>query len=346
MRSSSPVATLPFQDRSRSWGVALCASIACFACGAGEEPDPRGDLHNPVIGRLGLADPAVIAHEGTYYLYATGDSRGFDVYTSRDLYEWVEGPRAIDIPGGNVWAPDVFRDPVDGQFYLYYSANYRVGVAKAASPIGPFNDLGILIEGAIDPHMFRDRDGRYYLYYEKAADAEATLRSWRRPTGRIFVQPMSNPSTRESQPRLLLSPDSSWERGWIFRVVEGPWMLERDGEYFLMYSGNAAFSADYAIGYAVGKSPLGPFVKHPGNPIIARGGGVLGPGHHSVVEGPDGELHIVYHQKATARLGWDRFICVDRLLFTPDGRLEADVTPMRDGIASKEELDRSVIRWW
>ncbi|MCP5065055.1 MAG: family 43 glycosylhydrolase [bacterium] len=311
--------------------LGLLHGALVLACGTStDESVPRNPtpLHNPVIPTRGLADPAVVLHEGTYFLYPTADNQGFDVYTSVNLRDWQRTARAINLKGPNVWAPDVFRDPADGRFYLYYSANYRVGVAVASDPEGPFEDQGILLEDAIDPHMFRDHDGKYYLYYESLADVEATIRSLSIPTGRIFVQPMAGPLQTSGEPRLLLEPDESWERGW-FRIVEGPWMLVRDGSYYLMYSGNAAFNANYAIGYAVGPTPLGPFRKAPINPIAARGNGVFGPGHHSVVTGPDGELWMVYHQKASSDWAWDRFICIDRLEWDSDGALHVTPTPMR-----------------
>ena len=307
-------------------------AVILIACGPGS--DAPGDSaqpverHNPVIATRGLADPAVLLHEGTYFLYPTGDSRGFDVYLSTDLRNWRKGPRVLEPGGLNVWAPDIFRDPEDGRFYLYYSANYRIGVAIASDPRGPFEDRGILLEDAIDPHMFRDEDGRYFLYYEALTDVKQTLKRLSIPVGRIFVQAMAGPLETSGEPRLLLEPDTGWERGW-FRIVEGPWMLKRDGSYYLMYSGNATFSADYAIGYATASSPTGPFEKHPGNPIVAKGGGVFGPGHHAIAEGPDGATWLVYHQKASSDWAWDRFICIDQITFGADGEIQATPTPMK-----------------
>jgi beta-xylosidase len=107
-------------------------------------------------------------------------------------------------------------------------------------------------------------------------------------------------------------------------------MLKRSGIYYLMYSGNAAFSADYGIGYATASTPVGPFKKHAGNPIAARGAGVSGPGHHAVATAPDGGLWLVYHQKASSRWGWDRYICIDRLDWDDAGELHVLPTPMRN----------------
>ncbi len=303
-------------DRWKVLGFAVLLLFA--ACGDGDATRPL-DLsggHNPVISTEGLADPAVIRHEGRYYLYPTDDGLGYDVYVSDDLLNWTKAARAFDHDGPNLWAPDVYYDPSEGQFYLYYSANLRIGVAVANSPLGPFEDRGILIEAAIDAHLFRDDDGHLYLYYE-GFDAGS----------RILAQRMRTPLEPEGEPIALLEPEG-WERDFDHPIVEGPWVLKRDGIYYLMYSGNAANTADYAIGYATSSTPTGPFVRFPGNPIISKRDGLFGPGHHSVVEAPDGQMVIVYHQKATAEIRWDRFVSIDRMGFDDEGQIWVTPTPL------------------
>ena len=39
---------------------------------------------NPIIDRIGPADPHVIRHEGKYYLYPTTDGKGYDVFVSAE----------------------------------------------------------------------------------------------------------------------------------------------------------------------------------------------------------------------------------------------------------------------
>ena len=96
-------------------------------------------------------------------------------------------------------------------------------------------------------------------------------------------------------------------------------MLKHDGICYLMYSGTGADSPNYGLGYATAKSPLGPFVKYSGNPIAHRGGKVLGPGHHCVIEGPDGKLWLVYHQKWDSGTNFRRFLAIDPLWFDDRG---------------------------
>ncbi|MFC1837721.1 glycoside hydrolase family 43 protein [Thermodesulfobacteriota bacterium] len=271
-----------------------------------EEPDNFS-------GVLGIGDPAVLFHDGTYYLYPTGDNRGYDVYISTDLVSWQKGPRVFESSEPGVWAPDVFYNGKDRMFYLYYTVNGRIGVAVANRPDGMFRDRGTLIDRAIDAHMFQDQDGKYYLYYVEY------------PGFRIHVQPMTSPVRKKDEPVHILQADAFWERN-IAAITEAPWMLKHNGVYYLLYSGGGANSQEYAIGYATSKSPFGPFSKYKGNPIIKKGSGIFGPGHCSVTKTPDGQLWMVYHQQENGSRGWNRIICIDPLRFDDQGVLHGKAT--------------------
>ncbi|MBM3859536.1 MAG: hypothetical protein FJ395_07800 [Verrucomicrobia bacterium] len=270
---------------------------------------------NPII-KGNLADPCVIFHEGRYYLYATGDvngDNGYRAYTSTNLVNWQRGPVVFQPGDRHIWAPDVWRDPVSGQFHLYYTANKTVGVAVADRPLGPFTNPRKLFDDAIDAHLFRDDNGRLYLYFVKF------------PGFRIMVQPMRSPTEPEGNPKVVLRPESDWEKR-AGHVTEGPWLIKRNGLYYLLYSGSGADTPDYAVGYATASSPLGPFQRAPHNPIIQRSEGLFGPGHGCAVQDRVGQWWHVYHQKNTAKREWNRFICLDPLHFDEQGRLFGKAT--------------------
>jgi beta-xylosidase len=264
-------------------------------------------------GVLGIGDPTVVAHQGKYYLYPTGDNHGYDVYVSEDLVSWQKGARVFQTVEPGVWAPDVFYNEADKLFYLYYTVNGRIGVATADRPDGVFKDQGTLIKGAIDGHMFVDDDGKYYLYYVEY------------PGFRIHVQPMASPVQKKDYPVRLIQATDAWEKQQA-ALTEAPWMLKHRGIYYLLYSASGADTQDYAIGYATAKSPLGPFTKYKGNPIIMKGGNIFGPGHCSVTRTPNGQLWMVYHQQKNARRGWNRIICIDPLWFDEKGILHGKAT--------------------
>ena len=268
---------------------------------------------NPVIPGEDLADPTVILHEGTYYLYPTGGVRqGYVVYTSRDLVHWTKGPTVFESGRPNTWAPDVSRDPADGKFYLYYTADWKIGVAVADRPEGPFADKGLLVTGAIDAHLFRDDDGRRYLYYTVGCT-------------RMCVQPMASPTEKKGEPVELFRPAPGWETR-NGTINEGPWMIKHAGKYYLLYSGSGADTPDYAEGYAVAANPLGPFEKAKNNPIIERGPGLYGPGHGCAVQDAAGRWWFVYHQKKNEGRNFQRDICIDPLWFDEKGALFGKAT--------------------
>lgn len=268
----------------------------------------------PYAGILGIGDPAVIYHEGKYYLYPTGDNHSYDVYISTDLVHWSKGPKVFRSSETGLWAPDVFFSEDEGLFYLYYTVGGRIGVAEADRPDGEFRDRGALISKGIDAHLFRDDDGQYFLYYARYPDFA------------IFVQPMESPVRKKGAPVELISPTEAWEKKDV-PVTEAPWMIKHQGVYYLLYSGGSADSEDYAIGYATAKHPWGPFTKYHGNPILHKGDGVFGPGHLSAIRDQAGTLWMVYHQQKDQTRGWNRIICIDPLWFDGKGVLH--------GIASR-----------
>jgi beta-xylosidase len=283
---------------------------------------------NPLMPEQSMADPHVIRVEGKYYLYGTTHTRGYDVFVSEDLVNWQNKGLAFDDPRRGAWAPDVFHNSRgDGKFYLYYTDNLprkaqqldkQIGVAAADSPLGPFTDKAVLATNAIDAHLFQDDDGKYYLYYVDLFQGF-----------KIRVQPMSDPLTKSGDTRVVIQPTEAWEK-ISGHVTEGPFMLKRNGIYYLTYSGTGADSPNYGIGYATAKSPLGPFEKFKGNPIVERGGKVLGPGHHSVIEGPDKKLWLVYHQKWDDKTNFKRFLAIDPMWFDDQGVIHANATRETD----------------
>lgn len=293
---------------------------------ASAEPQRNAATYsNPILTEDNPADPHVIKVDDTYYLYATTHGRGYDALTSKDLVHWEPRGSVFDDSRRGAWAPDVFHDKRgDGRFYLYYtdtdpdplpaSHSKRIGVAVADSPLGPFEDRKVLVQGAIDAHLFQDDDGSFYLYYVNLVGGFA-----------IIVQPMADPLTPRGKPTELMRPTQPWEM-LSGEVTEGPFMLKREGTYYLMYSGSGADSPNYGIGYATSESPTGPFVKYRGNPIVGRSERIHGPGHHAVVTGPDGELWMVYHQKYGVDRSFNRFLALDPMWFDDDGVIHAKAT--------------------
>jgi GH43 family beta-xylosidase len=264
---------------------------------------------NPVLDDH--ADPDVLLYKGTYYLYATESSPGYRVYTSNDLVDWTLAGTAVEPNlwgvSTNYWAPDV--EYINGKFYMVVSCNGNLGLAVSDSPLGPFREAHdrLLFDCTIDGHLFVDDDGSVYLYYV----------SWRsgHTYGIYGTKLDGNMMPIPETEKLLLVPKDWWEKQQS-GVVEGPYILKRNGLYYLTYSGSHYESKNYAVGYAISESPLGDYERYKGNPILIGNDKISGTGHHCVTTSLDGsEMWIVYHQHATTMSIHPRKLCIDRLYF-------------------------------
>lgn len=148
---------------------------------------------------------------GKYYMYGTGGGakNGFAAYSSTDLMQWEHEGQVYYASNANgwsdstaawngaYWAPEVYE--YKGKFYMFYSAqwkqnpnkeleNFRIGVAVADSPTGPFIDLTnnpVFDPGypAIDANVLFDKSGRIYLYYSRVCykhPVESEVATWAR----------------------------------------------------------------------------------------------------------------------------------------------------------------------
>ena len=317
------------------FGAALLCSAAVlgFAGTAGAEDFLPGYLYqNPLL--TNVADPYVFrASDGNYYLYATG---GFRAWRSADLlkYTYLGSVKTNHAWGfSSFWAPEVVEH--EGKFYLYYTADgpggqKYIGVAVSDSAAGPFREVldRPLLEAfpAIDANVFIDDDGRKYLYVSRQAAGhvvEGKRQSW------IYgVELGDDMISLKGEPVLLAKPEQPWEASPAAGMWwnEGSTVIKHNGVYYLIWSANCYCNRNYSVGYATSNSPLGPFVKYEGNPILsveAWDDRISGPGHGSVVASPDGtELFYAYHTHVDPAAGGGlRQLNLDRMGFRPDGTL-------------------------
>ncbi|MEY4244697.1 MAG: hypothetical protein RLZZ245_2282 [Verrucomicrobiota bacterium] len=266
------------------------------------------------------ADPVVLKHEGTYYLYCTYTPdfpkmvNGIRLYTSPDLVKWEDKgyvlKNADSWGDSRFWAPDIVEK--DGVFYLYYATDERMAVATAKSPLGPFKQkiqAPMLPDSIkIDGHVFQDDDGQRYFYY---VHFNGRNEIW---GGKLNDDMMT---VDESSLKRMLKPDHRWEED-MGRVVEGPEMIKHKGVYYLTYAGSHFESPNYGVGYATSTSPLGPWKKYEFNPIMKSTGYAHGTAHHCLTTSPDGsEMFIVYHRHNSLTKTEPRQLCIDRIHFVP-----------------------------
>ena len=283
-----------YGDRPRGRGVfrgfGAMAAVCCLL--------PALSFAEPVP----LADPFVLYDGGTYYAYGTGSADGIPVMTSTDLENWT--PNVGGAKGGlalhkddsfgerHFWAPEVYK--VEGGYAMCYSAEEHVLFAFAKSPLGPFvqeEKKPLFDFKAIDGSIFRDDDGRVWLFFVKVEN------------GNVIYQVEMERDLRKCRPetmRKVFGATEKWElRNPNCHVAEGPFVVKVDGTYVLTYSANGYTDKDYALGAATAKSVEGPWTKYAGNPILRRRFGLVGTGHHSFFRDAQGKWKIAFHAHNT-----------------------------------------------
>jgi beta-xylosidase len=318
----------------------------------GTDASTRTTYANPVYDGY-FADPFVWKARGVYYAIGTGvvEASGIDtgrkqgtlfpMLRSEDFFNWkpVGGAlvRPDNPPGDHFWAPEVAER--DGKFYMYYSVgwgdkNHRLYVATSDDPAGPYEQAaGPLVDPettpfAIDPCPFRDDDGQWYLFY--ARDYLDTENGLRAGTA-LAVDRMVSMTELAGEPKTVLRARYDWQlfkaqremygKVYDWHTLEGPAVRKHNGTYYCLFSASNWETVDYGVDYCEAKNPLGPWSgEDPAGPRILKTvpGFVRGPGHNSIVTGPDGKTdYIVYH-------AWDpeltaRKMCIDKLIWTPQG---------------------------
>jgi beta-xylosidase len=311
---------------------------------------------NPVH-REYFADPCVWRCGAGYYAIGTGGDEAaghvasavaptvFPLLQSRDLVHWQRAGRALVRPdarlGDAFWAPEVAE--CDGRWYLYYSvghgdSRHHLRVAASDAPAGPYVDVAALtspdeVPFAIDPHPFRDVDGRWYLFHardflEPRDDAGREVRCGTA----LVVSPMLSMTQLAPTTRTVARARCDWQRfasgramyGRVFdwHTLEGPYVVMHQGRYYCLYSGGCWQTDTYGVDYVTADAVLGPWSDEGAErgPRVLRTvpGRVIGPGHCSVVEATDDAgTYLAYHAWDTG-MGARRF-CIDPLEFTRDG---------------------------
>lgn len=318
---SAPTPVLTAAPTGRTPSVEPGTASPSLSPSSSVTPSPTAGYANPVLAN-DAPDPSVIrAEDGAFYAYTTQAYHDVEFITlpilrSTDLVTWqlVGDAFAGDarpswiVPGkgnGDVWAPHIAR--IGGKYLLYYAASsartltFGIGVAAADSPTGPFRDIGTpLLTGpgftTIDPFVLAD-GGNLYLYWGSSGDP-------------IWVQPLApDGMSLAGQRTAVLDPSNRPYES----LIEGPWVVKRDGFYHLMYSGDACCGADpsYAVLDARATSPRGPFERDPGNPVLAANERFNAPGHNAVVTDDAGTDWIVYHAMDRQEGSGLRFMMID-----------------------------------
>lgn len=276
-------------------------------------------LSLPASASRSLADPALVAHEGRWYLFVSWDQ----AWVSDDLARWEYRPVHFPV---EVIGPAIVE--YDGWFYL--SANNGIGMWRARHPLGPWEHLGEIKDHRgekiwwADLMFFVDDDRTFYCYHHSGSGVGSDG---------VFVTPLDPAAnfTRALAPTrncFAHVPSHEWER-WGERNehrdvawIEASWMTKRRGKYYLQYSGAGTEWTTYAVGLYTADSPTGPFWYDERSPLLKSRGGLLqGPGHHALIAGPNGTVWNFYHVLLRNTDKFDRRLAMDPVGFDEQGRM-------------------------
>lgn len=319
-------------------------------------------LSAPLVNHIYTADPSAHYFNGKIYIYPSHDIDAGEAFDDLGSHFAMEDYHVIsmdsidskavdngvalhvdDVPWAKqqMWAPDA--NEKDGKFYLFFPAKdyegiFRIGVAISDSPTGPFKAEPKAIKGSfsIDPAVFKDDDGAYYMYFGGLWGGQ--LQRWR--TGVFNPDQPESPTAflpADDEPALLplvakmtedlLAFDETPkaleildENGDLLlsgdndrRFFEAAWLHKHKGKYYFSYStGDTHF-----ICYAIGDSPYGPFI-YTGrilNPVVGW------TSHHSVCE-VEGKTYLFYHDSSLSKgVTHLRSVKVAELKYRQDGTI-------------------------
>ncbi|HEY4967327.1 MAG TPA: glycoside hydrolase family 43 protein [Puia sp.] len=320
-----------------------------------EDLDRRA-ISKPLVKHIYTADPSAHVFDGKIYIYPSHDIESgipFDDlgshFAMEDYHvlsmESIDGDvsdhgvalHIQDVPWAEkqMWAPDAAFS--NGKYYLYFPAKrpdgvFQIGVAIGNSPAGPFIPEPEAIKNgySIDPAVFRDDDGKHYMYFGGLWGGQL---QWYRDNmyGADFAEPL--PEEKALGPRVaLLTEDMKQFAETVREIIvldqyglpllagdnnrrffEASWMHKYKGKYYFSYStGDTHF-----ICYATGDSPYGPFIYQ---------GRILSPvvgwtSHHSICA-INGSWYLFYHDSSLSKgVTHLRSVKVTELTYDESGKI-------------------------
>ena len=260
--------------------------------------------NNPIIPGF-RSDPSICRAGEDFFLVNTSFEYfpGLPIFHSRDLVNWRQIGHVLDRPSQldmkDVWVPSggIYGSTIrhhQGRFYVVTTV-LTTGPARHCllTTQDPFsgwsepiwldtaNDPEHCLHHSIDPSLFIDDDGRFYLTVSLHGGANVYL-----------IQSEIDPRNGS----LLTQPRELW-RGTGMLGTEGPHTYKINGKYYLMAAeGGTDYGHTEVL--ARGASPWGPWEACPRNPILTNrstGLPIQGVGHADLVDAPDGSWWMVMH---------------------------------------------------
>lgn len=320
----------------------LAISFSCFAQADGdnktssESSDENVFTYTNPITRdtsIAMRDHCIIKVEDKWYGTGTsmpvwtGPNPGVRLLVSDDLVNWQHHSWLIDaskLPpdcpyDGRFWASEIHF--IQNKYWLTVNSGkvteedpkgmetHSIWLFSSDDVTGPYE----LVNGPLTPQynndatLYEDDDGQTYLYC----------------SGNGLFQAKIDLSTGELVGGIekFLDKRSPGNPDWMVGGIEGPFVVKRDGIYFMFFS---SWTRGYEVGLLKSENPLGPWEFVSREPIfgtrkkgyrreLAISGGYddlkfqdsedpyCETGHNALFEGPDGKLwsscHYIMYEK-------------------------------------------------
>ena len=314
-------------------------------------------ISQPIVKHIYTADPSAHVFDGKIYIYPSHDIDTNIPFDDSGSHFAMEDYHVIsldsingeatdhgialhvkDVPWAQkqMWAPDAAYK--NGKYYFYFPAKkadgiFQIGVAVSDLPTGPFIPEPEAIKNSysIDPTVFLDDNGKYYLYFggiwggqlqfyrnneyniynkepegnQKALGPKVALLT---DDMKQFAETVKEIIITDENGNALLAGDNSR------RFFEASWMHKYNGKYYFSYStGDTHF-----ICYAIGDNPYGPFVYQGKilNPVVGW------TSHHSICAF-NGKWYLFYHDSSLSEgVTHLRSVKVTELTYDAEGKIQ------------------------
>lgn len=278
-----------------------------------------GRFLNPVLAG-DYPDPSILKDGEDYYMtHSSFDaSPGLIIWHSRDLVNWTPIGPALTKPLGTVFAVDIAKH--DGRYFIYipfmrapWSKGLKsfanIHVIHAPSMKGPWSDpVDLGIGELIDPGHIVGEDGERYLFLSGVNRVKLA------PDGLSTVGPVEKAYDGWHYPD-----------DWVTEAysLEGPKLLRHDGFFYLISAvgGTSGPATGHMVIAARSRSVHGPWENCPHNPIVRTRDAAeqwWSRGHATMVEGPGGQWHMVYHGYENGYRTLGRQTLLEPIAWTPD----------------------------
>lgn len=277
---------------------------------------------------ISMRDHFIIKVDSLWYCVGTsnpvweGPNPGIRLLVSNDLLNWEHHSWLIDaskLPedspyNGRFWAPEIHY--IQGKYWMTINSGkvtnedpkgmstHRVWLFSSDDVTGPYalvNEEPLTPQYNNDATLFEDEDGETYFYCSGDGLWQAKI-------------DLSSGKLTTPIEKFLDKKQEGWPE-WMQGGIEGPFVLKRDGTYFMFFS---TWTRGYEVALLKSENPLGPWELVDDEPIfgtrkkyyrpeLAQQGGYdhlefddtqdpyQETGHNALFIGPDGNLWSSCH---------------------------------------------------